>query len=108
MAAAAAIAAQKQGKYREMHLALMKVPANAYTPEIIDQVGKSVGMDVARMRTDMNSKEVREAVKASISDYEKVGLEGTPSFFINGTYVGGFGEQHLNDIVKQARDKVKT
>ena len=85
-----------------------EVPANAYTPEIIDQVGKSVGMDVARMRTDMNSKEVREAVKASISDYEKVGLEGTPSFFINGTYVGGFGEQHLNDIVKQARDKVKT
>jgi protein-disulfide isomerase len=108
MAAAAALAATKQGKYREMHLALMKVPANAYTPEIIDQVGKSVGMDVARMRTDMNSKEVREAVKASISDYEKVGLEGTPSFFINGTYVGGFGEQHLNDIVKQARDKVKT
>ena len=108
MAAAAALAAQKQGKYREMHIALMKVPANAYTPEIIEQVGKSVGMDVARMRTDMNSKEVRDAVKASIVDYEKVGLEGTPSFFINGTYVGGFGEQHLNDIVKQARDKVKT
>lgn len=108
MAAAAALAAHKQGKYREMHIALMKVPANAYTPEIIEQVGKSVGLDVARMRTDMNAKDVREAVKASINDYANVGLEGTPSFFINGVYIGGFGEQHLNDIVKQAREKIKT
>lgn len=106
MAAAAALAAQKQGKYREMHLALMKVPANAYTPEIIDQVGKSVGLDIARMRQDMNSKPIKDSVHASVLDYENVGLEGTPSFFINGTYVGGFGEEHLNDVVKAARAKL--
>ena len=108
MAAAAALAAKNQGKYREMHIALMKVPANAYTPEIIETVGKSIGLDIARMKQDMNSKVIKDKVRASVEDYEKVGLEGTPSFFINGTYVGGFGEQHLNDIVKAARDKVKT
>lgn len=108
MAAAAALAAKNQGKYREMHLALMKVPANAYTPEIIETVGKSVGLDIARMKQDMNSKVIKDRVQASVKDYENVGLEGTPSFFINGTYVGGFGEQHLNDVVKAARDKVKT
>jgi len=107
MAAAAALAAQKQGKYREMHLALMKVPANAYTPEIIEQVGKSVGLDLARMKQDMNSKPIKDKVEASIADYQKVGLEGTPSFFINGVYIGGFGEQHLNDVVQQAREKLK-
>lgn len=107
MAAAAALAAQNQGKYREMHLALMKVPANAYTPEIIEQVGKSVGLDVARMKQDMNSKQIKDKVEASIADYQKVGLEGTPSFFINGVYIGGFGEQHLNDVVAQAREKLK-
>ena len=84
------------------------MPANAYTPEIIETVGKSVGLDIARMKQDMNSKMIKDKVRASVEDYEKVGLEGTPSFFINGTYVGGFGEQHLNDIVKAARDKVKT
>lgn len=108
MAAAAALAAQNQGKYREMHIALMKVPANAYTPEIIETVGKSVGLDIARMKQDMNSKTIKDRVQASVVDYQNVGLEGTPSFFINGVYVGGFGEQHLNDVVKAARDKVKT
>ena len=107
MAAAAALAAQNQGKYREMHLALMKVPANAYTPEIIEQVAKSVGLDVARMKQDMNSKKIKDKVEASIADYQKVGLEGTPSFFINGVYIGGFGEQHLNDVVQQARETLK-
>lgn len=108
MAAAAALAAQKQGKYREMHLALMKVPANAYTPDIIDQVGKSVGLDITRMRQDMNTKAIKDRVHASVVDYENVGLEGTPTFFINGTYVGGFGEQHLDAIIADERAKLKS
>ena len=107
MAAAAALAALNQGKYREMHLALMKVPANAYTPVIIEQVGKSVGLDISRMKQDMNSKSIKDKVEASIADYQKVNLEGTPSFFINGTYIGGFGEQHLNDVMQQTREKLK-
>jgi hypothetical protein len=64
-----------------------------------------------RYRTDEAGHEFEDdqgQVQASVVDYQNVGLEGTPSFFINGVYVGGFGEQHLNDVVKAARDKVKT
>lgn len=107
LAAAAALAAQKQGKWREMHIALMRVPANAFTAEIIDTIAKSVGLDMNRFKSDIASKDVHERIQRSIVDYQNVGLEGTPTFFINGTYVGGFGEDHLNDVVKQAREKVK-
>lgn len=107
LAAAAALAAQAQGKYREMHIALMKVPANAYTVENIDQIAKSIGLNVARMKTDMNSKAIRDKVHAAVTDYENVGLEGTPTFFINGVYISGFGEQHLDAIVAAERDKLK-
>jgi protein-disulfide isomerase len=107
LAAAAALAAQKQGKWREMHIALMKVPANAYTPEIIETIAKSVGLNMSRFKQDLVSKETKERVDRSVSEYMNVGLEGTPTFFINGTYVGGFGEQHLNDVIKAAREKVK-
>lgn len=106
LAAAAALAAQNQGKYREMHIALMKVPANAYTPENIEQIARNVGLDVARLKSDMNSKQIKDRINASIADYEKVGLEGTPTFFINGTYVSGFGEQHLDALVQMEREKL--
>ncbi len=90
-----------------MHIALMRVPANAFTPEIIDTIAKSVGLDMNRFKADMASKDTKDRVQRSIDEYAKIGLEGTPTFFINGTYVGGFGEDHLNDVVKQAREKVK-
>lgn len=107
MAAAAALAAHKQGKWREMHIALMRVPANAFTQEVIDTIAKSVGLDMNRFRSDIASKETRDRIARAISDYQSVGLEGTPTFFINGVYVGGFGEDHLNEVVRQARDKLK-
>ncbi len=107
LAAAAALAAQKQGKWREMHIALMRVPANAFTQEIIETIAKSMALDMNRFKTDMASKDIKDRVQRSIDEYAKIGLEGTPTFFINGTYVGGFGEDHLNDVVKQAREKAK-
>jgi protein-disulfide isomerase len=107
LAAAAALAAQKQGKWREMHIALMRVPANAFTPEIVDTIAKSVGLDMNRFNADVASKDVKDRIQRSIVDYQNVGLEGTQTFFINGVYVGGFGEDHLNDVIKQAREKVK-
>lgn len=107
LAAAAALAAQKQGKWREMHIALMRVPANAFTQEIIDTIAKSMGLDMNRFKTDMAAKDTKDRIQRSIDEYSKIGLEGTPTFFINGTYVGGFGEDHLNDVVKQAREKAR-
>jgi protein-disulfide isomerase len=107
LAAAAALSAQKQGKWREMHIALMRVPANAYTPEIVDTIAKSVGLDMNRFQKDLASKETKQRMERSIQEYQDVGLEGTPTFFINGAYVGGFGEDHLNDLVKQEREKLK-
>lgn len=107
LAAAAALAAQKQGKWREMHIALMRVPANAFTQEVVDTIAKSVGLDMNRYKADMASKEVKERIARAVQDYANVGLEGTPTFFINGVYVGGFGEDHLNEVIRQAREKLK-
>jgi predicted DsbA family dithiol-disulfide isomerase len=79
LAAAAALAAQKQGKWREMHIALMRVPANAFTQEVVDTIAKSVGLDMNRYKADMASKEVKERIARAVQDYANVGLEGTPT-----------------------------
>ncbi|MFN7056800.1 DsbA family protein, partial [Hyphomonas sp.] len=59
-AARAALAAGRQGKYVEFHLALMEITSNDDLMDAaIDGIARSLGMDVARMRRDMESPEVR-------------------------------------------------
>lgn len=107
LAARAALAAHRQGKYREMHVALMKVPANAYTPEIIDRIGKSVGLDLERMKKDMNDKALQDVVARHVDEFDKAGLDGTPGFFVNGKYVAGFDTESLEALIADARQSAK-
>ncbi|MBC6412054.1 MAG: thioredoxin domain-containing protein, partial [Hyphomonadaceae bacterium] len=61
-AARAALAAGRQGRYFDMHLALMA--ERSLTSERIDQVAEKVGIDVAKMRRDMDD----PALDAQIED----------------------------------------
>ena len=70
LAARAALAADRQGKYRDMHIALMKVPANAYSPEIIERIGKSVGLDIERMKRDMEDKALHDLIAQHVTEFE--------------------------------------
>jgi protein-disulfide isomerase len=107
LAAKAALAAHRQGKYREMHVALMKVPANAYSPEIIERIGKSVGLDLVRMKKDMDDKALHDLVAQHVAEFDRAGLEGTPGFFINGKYVAGFDQESLEALIAGARQSAK-
>lgn len=106
-AAIAALAAHNQGKYRDMHVALMKAPANAYTPENLEIVAKSVGLDVARWKADMARPELVQRVDRSVKEFDLAGLQGTPSFLINGKYVGGFAQDELESLIEATRKQIK-
>jgi protein-disulfide isomerase len=93
-AAKAAEAADKQGKFWQMHNTLY-LPANwnVWTtsknpgPEF-DKYAQQLGLDMTKYHQDFASDEVNNAIQADISAFDKTGHEkSTPSFFINGTYV---------------------
>jgi protein-disulfide isomerase len=107
-AAIAAMAAHQQGKYREMHIALMRAPANAYTPENLETIARSVGLDIARFKADMARPEIIQRVDRSVSEFELAQLQGTPSFLINGKFVGGFGQQELESLLEATRQQLKS
>lgn len=104
LAARAALAADRQGKYRDMHIALMKVPANAYSPELIERIGKSVGLDTERMKRDMEDKALHDIVAQHVTEFDQAGLDGTPGFFVNGKYVAGFDRESLEALIAEARE----
>jgi len=106
-AAIAALAAHNQGKYREMHVALMKAPANAYSPETLEVIARSVGLDIPRWKADMAKPELAQRVDRSVNEFDVAGLQGTPSFLINGKFVGGFAQDELESLIEATRKQIK-
>ena len=85
---AAAEAAHRQGKFWEMHDAIFASPRDL-SPERYEQYATEIGLDLDQFKTDVTSASVKARVKADQSEAAKLGVSGTPSFFINGRYLSG-------------------
>ena len=85
----AALAAGKQGKYVEMHRALMSDRSKLADADI-DRIAESVGVDVKKMREDMKSEAIKQAIEDNRSLAKKIQAGSTPTFIVNDTlHIGG-------------------
>jgi 2-hydroxychromene-2-carboxylate isomerase len=88
LAAAAALAAQKQGKFWQMHDALFAAHDQLSRDKVFE-LARQNGLDMKRFETDLNSTAVREEIMRDVQDGDKAGVEGTPTLFINGQRYNG-------------------
>jgi protein-disulfide isomerase len=82
-AARAAIAAQKQGKFWEMHR-LLFANGQHLEPDDLDGYAKAIGLDVDRFRTDMQSPETKARLDADRKLADDLHVKGTPTLYIDG------------------------
>jgi protein-disulfide isomerase len=82
-AAYAAIAAMRQGKYREMERVLFANQA-ALSERDIEGYATDLGLDLARFRADMKDPSVHAMVERDRADGEAIELTHTPFVLING------------------------
>ena len=82
----AAIAAEKQGKFWEMHDELYKAGRNL-SPETIKGIAEKIGLDMKKWDADRQSPEVKKQIDDELALGQKVDVRGTPSLFINGKVV---------------------
>ncbi len=87
-AARAALASIKQGKYMQFHVALMKT--RRVTTTNVMQIAKSVGLDVERLRKDMDAPHIKDAIQKTATTARALGIEGTPGFLFDARVIGGF------------------
>jgi len=88
-AAQAAVAARRQGdKYVPFHFALMATTGEL-TKDRILEVGKTVGLDTARLEKDMADPAVLESIKQSNGLADRLHFDGTPTFVINDRIIVG-------------------
>jgi protein-disulfide isomerase len=107
LAARAALAAEKQHKYVDFHFALMGFHGKL-TEDVVTQTAKGVGLDVERLRADMNDPEIAATIDRDRKLAEALGINGTPSFVIGDTLVPGASDvSYLKDLIQKARSGVK-
>ena len=98
-AATAALAAQKQGKFWEMHYSMFAHHQNL-SLEAILAMAKELQLDSARLQKDMESKEIHDIVAKDLQDGNDSGVEGTPTIFVNGRrYNGRIQLSNLRQLV---------
>lgn len=102
-AAKAAVAAQKQGKFWEMHEKLF-ANQRELGPEQFKKYAQEIGLDLTRFEHDMNSEETQKKIQDDMALAQQVGIRGTPTIFVNGKLlqnrsVDGF-KQMIDPIIK--------
>lgn len=108
LAAKAAIAANMQKKYFEFHVALLE-HKGAITQESIDEVAKSVGLNVDQLKKDMEKPEVTKKVDENMALGMDIGAHGTPTFIIGDKVVpGAMDTDELKNLVAEARKAKKS
>jgi protein-disulfide isomerase len=92
-AAKAAIAAQKQGKFWQMHDKLFEAN-NSHQPDALNQdkvdaMARDIGLDIEKFKTDAAAPETAQLIAADQAQAAKLGANGTPHFFVNGARISG-------------------
>jgi protein-disulfide isomerase len=85
---AAAEAAHRQGKFWEMHDRIFSNQSDL-APETFTGYAQQVGLDVDAFKKDVGSDDVKKRLDADTREAQKLGVSGTPAFFINGKYLAG-------------------
>jgi protein-disulfide isomerase len=84
----AARCANEQGKFWAYHDKLFDAPPKS-SPEIFKELANEVGLNANDFETCVNSGKYQAAIKEDIAEGNRVGVSGTPAFFINGRQISG-------------------
>jgi len=84
----AARCANEQGKFWPYHDKLFASPPSS-SPDVFKGMAKDVGLDAVMFETCLGSGKYQAAIKEDIAEGNRVGVSGTPAFFVNGRLISG-------------------
>jgi protein-disulfide isomerase len=110
-AAAAVLAANKQGKFVAMHNTLARASRPLSDQSILD-AAQSVGLSMEKLKADMNDPAIAKKLRATYELANELEVSGTPTFFLGKTqakpvkgsvllFVGGLDEKQFQTVLNQ-------
>jgi protein-disulfide isomerase len=111
LAAEASIVAANQGKFWAFHDKLFAANGAIARPDL-ERYAKEIGMDVTALRAALDDRRYRDVVAAETADAEALGVDGTPTVFVNGAPVVGSRtiadfDQIIDQHLAQARSAMQ-
>ncbi len=101
-AARAALAAHRQGRYAQLHWALLE--AKDLSEAAIVELARRRGLDVERLARDMRSPEIERTIERVRALAEALGINGTPAFVVGDSLIPGAAPvARLVELIAEAR-----
>ncbi len=98
-----ALAAKKQGKYWDVHRALLEYRGSVNGESALKIAGKQ-GLDVEKLKADMESPEVTGEIDKVRELAQKMGINGTPHFLIGDRTIPGAPDNLYDQIAGHLKD----
>jgi protein-disulfide isomerase len=98
-----ALAAQKRGKYWELHKAMLGSKGQMNEAAAL-QIAEKLGLDVDKLKKDLASPEVKAEVEKSEALAKRMGVNGTPHFLIGDRAIAGAPEDLYDQLERNVTE----
>jgi protein-disulfide isomerase len=103
-AAEAAEAAREQGKYWDFTAILFR-NQSSLKPAQLKEYARVIGLDVTKFGAALDSGRFADKIQRDLNDGERIGVSGTPTFFVNGRRTSDFSYETLKAALDAALKK---
>jgi protein-disulfide isomerase len=105
VASKAALASVKQGKYPQFHEALLAHKGHYDKAALVDEIAKSVGLNLDLLHKDMDSPEIQAEIDKTLELGRALDINGTPGFVIGDQIISGASS--VDELKKYVADACK-
>lgn len=103
-AAVASEAAALQNKFWEMHDIIFE-NQDSLSNEGLFKMASEAGLDIEKFKEDIQKPELEQKVESDFESGIRSGVNGTPSFFVNGTKFDGDAQDLMDMLTENSRAK---
>jgi protein-disulfide isomerase len=103
-AAAAALAADRQGKFWEYQDQLFK-NFTKLNDQKMQEIAHQISLDEGQFQKNMNDPKILAKISKDIQDGNKAGVRGTPTVFVNGRLLRQRSLEGFNSVIEKELQK---
>ena len=105
-AAAAALAAGRQGKFWEFHDELFK-NYRQLSDKKLNEIARKLDLNEAQFQEDRKDPEIVAKIQADYQEGSKIGVRGIPAVFVNGRRISHRDLRTIGSIIEKETKKTK-
>ena len=105
-AAIAALAASKQGKFREMHTRLFANQRDLSDAKV-DGIARDLGLDMEKFGRDLTDPSIAALIDRDIKSGLQANVQGTPTILVNGKVLNQRSLQGFQEAIDGELKKVR-